>query len=244
MMPAQPNGRADITVGTGAAKNVRVQQAEATVVPIAPVGVSALAEAARDEPSRPQHMTEDQLKDAEPDIVDALFEASTLTARQVAVVEIERLQVPQYDDDGKALRSESGDVVRGPYAFRIRGLHHEQLLEADRRARRIKRPNERGKIEHIPDPVDIGNWVVYLGTVPEDRQRKGGWDDKRMHQRYSVGNGPELIEKLLLAGEKEQAAAAVRRMSRLNLDEELVGESSAAEAASSLDSTTSGSDTT
>jgi len=234
------NGRhpapADISVGATAHTNVPPDPSgrpEIVVQPIQPtrIGPSALAQDSADQALPPARMSSEELREAEGDIVDVLFGAHERSMRQVVVIEIPRLgSVPLFDDQGRVEHNADGSIATGVWAIRVRPLHHEQLLEAERRARKVWRPSERtGKREWVSDPVDQANWIVYMGTVPEDRQRPGGWDDQRMWARFGVQNGPELVEKLLLVGEKNRVADEIRKASGIQTDEELVGNASGGE---------------
>lgn len=178
---------------------------------------------------KPAQMNVEELKAEEPDIVDALFAEHERVASQVAVIELPEYHVPQVDDDGKLVRDADGKVVVGPWRIRVRALHQEQIDQAERKSRRVFRPNEKGKRESTADPVELTSWIIYLGTVPEDRQRPGGWDDSRMWTKFKVGNGVDLIDKFLRVGDKTKIADAIRKLSNINMDEDLAGESSGAE---------------
>lgn len=192
------------------------------------IASSAIAAPDPGQGKRPNQQSQTELRDQEPDVVEFLFKAHERLERQTATVEIPDLQVPQLDDDGKLLRGPDGQPVLGPWQIRIKGLHQDQIAQAERKCRRIRRTNSQGKPEYSADPTEMASWVIYLATVPEDRQRPGGWDDRRMWDRFQVGNGIELIDAFLRLGDKKRIGDAIEQLSNLNVDDGLVPNSSAA----------------
>lgn len=189
------------------------------------IGLTALQDP--NQPKRPAQLTPEELREQEPDIVEQLFQARQALARRTVKVEIPDLLVDLVDDDGKlVLDPETGKPKKGPWHIRLRRLHQEEMAEAGRKARRVWTINEKGKREQGPDPVELNSWLIYLATLPEYRTRPGGWDDRRMWERFKVGNGVELIEVFLDVGQKKRMTDAIARISSIVLDEDLVPNSS------------------
>ena len=170
----------------------------------------------------PKAMTAAELRAEEPDIVSYLFEAEAQRKLQVATLQINWRQVPQYDDEGKIKRDERGRPVLGPYTIHFRRLEHEEINVARRKARRVWQVGDEGRREFVPDDIEVGNWLIWLATVPEERTRPGGWDDPRMVAHYQVGNGKEVPSKFLSPGEWAQALTLVNEMAGLPKDERFV----------------------
>jgi Phage XkdN-like tail assembly chaperone protein, TAC len=166
------------------------------------------------EPKRPAQMTPEELRDVEPDVVDYLFRSVDRSERQVALLPLDRFQVPRRDEQGHLILDETGELVLGRLELRLRPLHQAQLDEADRRCRRVWRTNDRGRREQVADQVELSSWYIWLALVEEDRAI---FQDKRMWDRFKVGGAFEVIEKLLYAGEKIKAANAIRRISGIPL---------------------------
>lgn len=59
--------------------------------------------------------------------------------------------------------------------------------------------------------------LIYEATVPEDRARV--WDCKEMWVHCHVGSGVDLIDKLLLAGEKDRVVEAIYDLSGFGGDD-------------------------
>jgi hypothetical protein len=184
------------------------------------------------------------MRQVEPNIIDMMFGATQAQQLNVAVCTVPRVQVPQYDlADGTYVPrmhigphtcwdqhegawvpdvihpegdSRNGQYVIGPYTFRVHGLRLDQQQQA-RNAASKKNPDQR--LQHMPqfDVVDdalYNAWQIYLATVPEDRARPGGWDDRQAWQRHAVGNGPLLVKKFLLAGEAVMALLTIAQISQ------------------------------
>ena len=181
-----------------------------------------------DEPKRAKAQSVDELRSQEPDLLEYLFKAAERTEREVGVVEFPRIQVPQLDDQGKAIRDKDGQPVLGPWSIRVRGLSHEQIEQARKKTRRTWTIDDSGKRVFVPDDAEMASWLVYLGTVPEDRVR---WDDKRMWDHFGAASGPDLIDRFLLAGEKNKVAERIRKMSGITLDTDVVEEPSGVDTA-------------
>jgi len=170
----------------------------------------------------PKALTVPELREEEPDIVGMLFEAEERHARQIATLEIPWRQVPQYDDDGHVLRDGDGKYVMGPFRIRFRRLTQEEVTTATRKAKRIWQVGDDGRRENAPDPTEVGNLMIYTATVPEDKARPGGWDDRRLWDRYKVGNGTEVPSKFLTVGEWAAALQLVNKMAGLPEDERFI----------------------
>jgi hypothetical protein len=138
----------------------------------------------------------------------------------VALVEFPRFQVPQVGDDGRELRDpNTGQVVLGPWTIRVRGLHQDELDDADRRSL-VKRIDERtGKDQWVVDPVARESWLIYLATVPDDRQKPGGWDDRGTRDELGASNGIEVIDRKLRPGEKNGVLSGISQVSGVNVSQ-------------------------
>ena len=167
----------------------------------------------------PRSMSVPELRAEEPGVLSYLFDAEERRNRQVGTLEIPWRQVPQYDDDGKVMRDDEGKPLLGAWTIHFRRLSQDELVLAAKRAKKIWQVGEEGRREFVPDPVEVGNWLVYLATVPEERSRPGGWDDKRLWDHYHVGNGSEVPSKFLTPGEMATAIQLVNDLAGLPRDE-------------------------
>lgn len=68
---------------------------------------------------QPNDMDEDELRSNEPDIIDAIWDQDQRTKKQVGVVSIPRLMVPQYDRTGET------------WTIRRHGPHRHQVWTDD-----------------------------------------------------------------------------------------------------------------
>jgi hypothetical protein len=56
-----------------------------------------------------------------------------------------------------------------------------------------------------------------LATVPEDRQKPGGWDDRSMWAKLGVSNGVQVIDCVLHPGEKNVVLRGISQVSGINV---------------------------
>ncbi|WP_096201892.1 phage tail assembly chaperone [Bacillus sp. FJAT-45350] len=70
--------------------------------------------------------------------------------------------------------------------------------------------NGRKFVEEV-DTVKGNNLTIYHATIPEDRKKI--WDNKKLWERLNVLTGHEVIEKVLLAGEKDALITLIDELS-------------------------------
>ncbi len=90
------------------------------------------------------------------------------------------------------------------FEFRIRPLDELELAELRRECTRYS-PNPAGReyprIEGEVNLVRLRSLKIYSATVAADRARL--WDDARLQQRLGVMRGEDVIDCVLMAGEKD-----------------------------------------
>ena len=178
----------------------------------------------------PSQMTEDQLREAEPDVVDYLFRSHDASALRVGALELRRFEVPQKDADGRWIRDAHGRPILGPLVLHVHALYQRDIDDVARRTRRVKRRDERGRLLDVPDPVELACRTIEAALVDEDRDLL---NDRRMRDKFQAGDVPGVIARMLYAGEALRAADLVRRISDIPLEltdetADLVGNSSSA----------------
>lgn len=108
------------------------------------------------------------------------------------------------------------------FAFRIRPLSEADYNECREKATKYQRSRQFGGIR-VPEEMDTSRYrslLIYTATVDEDRQAL--WDSKEAQKRLNVINGADLIDKVLLAGEKDAIIAKIDEISGFGTDLESV----------------------
>ena len=88
--------------------------------------------------------------------------------------------------------------------FRIRPISELDMKSAKKKATTYM-PNPNNKklpaIVKDRDEVVYNSYIIYLATVPEDRAQL--WDSRDLRAKLGVDEGYELVDKVLLPGEKD-----------------------------------------
>jgi len=145
---------------------------------------------------------------AEPDILAGLFGAIDEAAVAVVVCTFPRFKFPLLDD-GRQILDESGQPRTEPMRIRFLKQSDADIEAAQRRATTwVQNPDVRNgpRVEQV-NQARMRSWVIYNATVPEDKAAY--WDRKEVVQRLRAGNGVEVVDRLLDAGEKLQAVNAI-----------------------------------
>lgn len=99
------------------------------------------------------------------------------------------------------------------FSFRIRPLSEDEYNECRERASTYEANPRLGGIR-MPVAVDTAKYrslLIYTATVPEDRQAL--WDNREVWQQLNVLSGWQVIDRVLLAGEKDAVLAKVDELS-------------------------------
>jgi hypothetical protein len=166
---------------------------------------------APDEADRPRTVEQDRAyyQAAEADILAGLFEAVDEAALSVAVCTFPRIRFALTNHDGSPVRDDQGNTVKEP--MRVRFLKQTDVdIEAAQRRATVWVPNRDvpggPRVEQV-NQARMRSWVIYNATVAEDRAKY--WDRKELVSKLRVGNGVEVIDKLLDVGEKLQAVNTI-----------------------------------
>lgn len=98
------------------------------------------------------------------------------------------------------------------FAFRIRPVSEEESLACHEHATRFA-PRKRGqpKQEIETNVAKFRSWLIYTATVDEDRAKT--WDNKKAQEALNVLQGVDLIDAVLLPGEKDRIIDAINEIS-------------------------------
>lgn len=108
-------------------------------------------------------------------------------------------------------------------AFKIRPLTEAEFMACREKATQYKaerRPSGisiRVAVDH--DPAGYRSRVIVLATLPATPGGKTVWEQKEAWQRFNVLNAVDLIDKVLLGGEKERAYNLIERISGYSAEE-------------------------
>lgn len=140
--------------------------------------------------SEQEHQELDQ--QTQEDLLQALLEAAD-TGQQTATVEVAR--------KGKVL-----------FRFKVRALTEREVQECGNFATTWGRHKASGlRVREEFDESRFNAAMIHRATVEEDRARL--WDDKEIQRHLGVLSGVDVIEKVLLAGEKSGAVDVIERLS-------------------------------
>jgi len=146
---------------------------------------------------------------AEPDILAGLFGAIEEAQVAVAVATFPRFQFPLSRPDGTYVTDAQGERVTEPMRVRFLKQNDADIEAATRRGTTwVPNPDIPGgpRVERV-NQARMRAWVIYNATVPEDKAKY--WDRKELVQKLRAGNGVEVIEAMLDAGEKLQAVNVI-----------------------------------
>ncbi len=138
---------------------------------------------------------------------DELLTAEDAMLRDVAGVleameTVTRYEVFKVVRDGKEL-----------FAFRVRGLDDEELEKCRDQATKVVKDRRFGSLAVPRDfnTAKFNSLVIYAATHPEDR--KVLWDNKTLWEKAGVVAGWQLVDKVLLRGEKERVIELIEKLS-------------------------------
>lgn len=107
------------------------------------------------------------------------------------------------------------------FHFEIRGLTEKRYNELQDLATKFKKAKNLGgvKVAEETDVTRFRSLLIYHATVEEDRKRL--WNNKEAWRKLNVLNGPDLIDKVLLAGEKKAVIDKIDEMSGFDDNEDM-----------------------
>lgn len=143
----------------------------------------------------------EELLSHETDILRGLLDAATSTEEERKVIEIAR----------------KGKVF---FRFSIRPLTEAEYNACRDKATKYKKNRRLGGIK-MPDDTDAARYrsfLIYEATTLEDQKKV--WNNKAAWDQLNVISGVQLIDKVLLPGEKEAVIEQIDRLSGYDLDEE------------------------
>lgn len=122
------------------------------------------------------------------------------------------------NDEDEIIRMEITRKGRVAFSFRIHPLTEEQYNECRKRNTKYVRNRSMGvKMAEEVNTARYRSCLIYEATVPEDRKKI--WDNKTAWNRLAVLNGPDLISRVLKAGEKDMVCDKLDEISGYKANE-------------------------
>ncbi len=139
--------------------------------------------------------SQEQILMSESELLRGLIEAGTEKDSEAAY---ERIQIRR---NGKL-----------KFEFRIRPISEDESLACHDHATKFA-PRKRGqpKREIETNMSKFRSWLIYTATVDEDRAKL--WDNKQAQQAFNVLQGADLIDCVLLSGEKDRIIDRINEIS-------------------------------
>lgn len=95
------------------------------------------------------------------------------------------------------------------FTFRLRPLSETEWDQCQEQATKYKRNRRLGGIT-MPERTDAARFrSLLIYTATDEGDRKALWDNKQAWQHFDVTNGADLIDAVLMAGEKD---AVIQRL--------------------------------
>lgn len=116
------------------------------------------------------------------------------------------------DKDQETVKIEVARNGKVYFGFRVRGLTEEEDEACREQASKYVLNKRTGlKIRDKFNPAKYRSLLIYHATVEEDRKRL--WDNQEAWKKLDVVAGWQLIDKVLLAGEKDAILAKIEEIS-------------------------------
>lgn len=137
--------------------------------------------------------TVEQLKTFEGDILDAILGSASYASEEIHNMRVIRNKKIMFQ-------------------FRIRPLSEEEYTAARKKnTKYVRNKNVGVKVAEETNMVRYRSQLLYMATVPEDRAKV--WDNKEAWEKLNVASGVDLIDKVLMAGEKDAILEQLDRIS-------------------------------
>lgn len=156
---------------------------------------NTMPEAYDDSPAGVEKLSQEEILMNEKDILRGLIEAGKEKDDEEAY---EKIQIRR------------NGVLK--FEFRIRPLSEEESIKCREHATRYA-PRKRGqpKQEIETNMAKFRSWLIYAATVDEDRAKT--WDNKQAQEALGVLQGVDMIDAVLLSGEKDRVIDRINDIS-------------------------------
>ena len=113
-------------------------------------------------------------------------------------------------DSYERIQIRRGGVLK--FEFRIRPISAEESIACHDHATKFA-PRKKGqpKREIETNMAKFRSWLIYTATVDEDRKKT--WDNKKAQEALDVLCGVDMIDAVLLSGEKDRIIDRINEIS-------------------------------
>ncbi len=123
------------------------------------------------------------------------------------------IEAGQEKDDESTYRQimiKRGGILK--FMFRVRPVSEEESIACREHATKFA-PRKKGqpKQEIETNPAKFRSWLIYTATVDDDRAKL--WDNKRAQEALDVLQGVDMIDAVLLSGEKDRVIDVINEIS-------------------------------
>lgn len=130
------------------------------------------------------------------------------------------LQAAAYKNDEESIKkievARNGVVL---FSFHVRPLSEEEYQECREKNTKYVRNKQLGiKFPENTNSVRYRSELIYRATIDEDREKI--WDNKDAWKALNVLSGVDLVDKILLAGEKDAILEIIDKISGYTTMEE------------------------
>ena len=106
------------------------------------------------------------------------------------------------------------------FEFRIRPISEDENQKCLRNAKKYaKKSYGQPKQAIETDRARYRSYLIYTATVDEDRAKT--WDNRKAWDALNIITGPDMIDRVLLAGEKDRIIDLIDEISGFNDETEL-----------------------
>ncbi len=99
-------------------------------------------------------------------------------------------------------------------SFRIRPISEQENQICWRQATKYSTKPGKPKTAIETDAAKFRSWLIYTATVDEDRKKI--WDNKQALKHFNIFQGVDLIDKVLIAGQKAHVIDIIDEISGFN----------------------------
>ena len=98
------------------------------------------------------------------------------------------------------------------FEFRVRPISEEESVACHAHATKYA-PHKKGqpKKEIETNSAKFRSWLIYTATVDEDRKKT--WDNKQAQKALNVLQGADMVDAVLLPGEKDRIIDIINEIS-------------------------------
>lgn len=110
----------------------------------------------------------------------------------------------------RKIQIKRGGVLK--FEFRIRPISEEESLACHNHATKFA-PRKKGqpKREIETNSAKFRSWLIYTATVDEDRAKT--WDNRQAQEALNILQGVDMIDAVLLSGEKDRIIDVINEIS-------------------------------